>query len=87
MIDVDKLAFDNSPMIETLNELEISHNLLESIPDLSGLRNLTSIILSSNYIQRIPAGYFESGRNLGKFNLSGNFLNKLKRDSFADLDN
>lgn len=69
------LAFPNLPLT-SLSHLDLSHNELNSIPDLSTLHNLVSLNLSNNVITSVRNAPSSLG-NVATINLSNNRIDCL----------
>ena len=66
--------------------LDISHNLLTSVPSLQSCNSLTSLSLSYNKIQSIKAADFIGlEKNLASLDLSNNNIQVIEPGAFKNL--
>ncbi|PIO33801.1 hypothetical protein AB205_0187470 [Aquarana catesbeiana] len=70
-------------MLEILN---LANNSFKSIPDLSQLSSLTTLVLSNNHISTIPDSAFKGLKNLKVLELQKNTISSLSDKVFDDLD-
>ncbi|TRY87191.1 hypothetical protein DNTS_031721 [Danionella cerebrum] len=74
------------PSLKHITELNLSHNELESIPDLGQYaRNLSALVLSNNRILGISAGRLSSLTALETLDLSNNLITEIPAEAFPQI--
>ncbi|XP_033025002.1 platelet glycoprotein Ib alpha chain-like [Lacerta agilis] len=68
-----------------LQQLDLSHNGLRSLPALQGMPALKHLDLAHNALSRLPAGGFRALRALEKLELQGNGIRDLPEAAFEGL--
>ncbi|MCP9266145.1 Leucine-rich repeat-containing protein 15 [Dirofilaria immitis] len=73
-------------VFKNLEVLDLSENMLTTIPSFKELFNLRQIHLNHNKISRIGTLAFSSNRKLQLINLQSNLITSMSRNSFDSLD-
>lgn len=82
--DIHKNAFIG---LENLEELDLSYNYLEDVPDaIKTLNNLKKLILLGNNIMRLRSGSFNGLHSLIDLNLNVNEISVIEEDAFKGLE-
>lgn len=73
--------FNNMPNIKVLN---LRHNKLTSVPDLSSLKNLTSINFRNNNVELVPVGTFTENTQLTSITFGSNKIYSINPGTFPE---
>lgn len=76
--------------LESLQELDLSHNIIQELPDIFSYKNLPNLKvlrISSNSIKQIKSTTFTRLTSLAILDLNHNFISKIDSNAFKLLEN